>query len=85
MFGGCLSVSIFDAMNNTQTHMKKAVKPFTTDCYGNSFESMTIAQLIQLRDAIQIEIKQYSFYKEGMRYQKKQRATLELLQSLTIA
>jgi hypothetical protein len=69
----------------THTHMKPVVKPFTTDCFGNSFDSLTIAQLIQLRDTIQLEIKQYSFYKEGMRYQKKQRATLALLQSLTIA
>lgn len=62
---------------------QKSVKPHTTDCYGNSFYAMSTGQLIELRDAINVEIRTYSFYRESIRYQKKQRATLDLLCALT--
>jgi len=63
---------------------QRFVKPHTTDCYGNHFTSLSIGQLLELRNAISLEVRTYSFHNETIRYQKKQRATLEYLFELTM-
>lgn len=61
---------------------KRTTKPLTTDCYGNSFFNMTIDQLIEIKNSMQTERNQYSFWNEGVRFQRKHTATMELLSNL---
>lgn len=59
MFGGCLSLSIFDAMNNTHTHMKAQdlkvgstleIETFTTDENSKMVITKTIVTIDRCSD-----------------------------------
>ena len=60
----------------------KNAKAHTTDCFGNALSTLSVERLTEIHEAMKLERKQNSFWNEGVKFQRKHTATMELVITL---